>query len=122
LFWLTDKQVLEAKQSIDDCKSQEMAANAKGEAYMLSTSEIEQIKRNDSIVRSSIHPDTGELIPKPMRFTAYLYANVPMNFGFLLSAPTTMNIALWQWINQTYYVGVNYSNRNASSKFTNKDL
>lgn len=57
-----------------------------------------------------------------MRFSAYLYANIPINFGLLLSAPTTMNIALWQWINQTYYVGVNYSNRNASSKFTNQDL
>jgi len=57
-----------------------------------------------------------------MRFSAYLYANIPINFGFLLSAPTTFNIVLWQWINQTYYVGVNYANRNAASKFTNKDL
>jgi hypothetical protein len=122
LFWLSDKQVLEAKNSLDDCKNQEMKANAKGEVYMLTTSEIEKMRRNDSIVRSSIHPDTGKLIPKPMRFSAYLYANIPINFGFLLSAPTTMNIVLWQWINQTYYVGVNYSNRNASSKFTNKDL
>mmetsp|Transcript_16262 Transcript_16262/g.15977 ORF Transcript_16262/g.15977 Transcript_16262/m.15977 type:complete len:235 (-) Transcript_16262:60-764(-) len=89
---------------------------------MLSQEEITNIKKSDSIVRSSVHPDTKEIIPRYMRFSAYLYANIPINFGFLLTAPTTFNIALWQWINQTYYVGVNYANRNAASKFSNQDL
>lgn len=122
LFWVTNNQIKEAQKSLEDYKIQEKSANARGEELLLTTQEIDKIRKNDSIVRSAVHPDTGVVIPRYMRFTAYLYANVPINFGFLLSAPTTFNIVLWQWINQTYYVGVNYSNRNASSKFTTQDL
>ena len=122
LFLKTSSQIMDAKKALDDYKAMEKSAKARNEVLMLPKQEIATIKAHDSLVRSAIHPDTGSIIPKPMMFSAYLYANIPINFGLLLTAPTTFNIALWQWINQTYYVGVNYANRNASSKFTNQDL
>lgn len=122
LFLISKKQVSDAQDLLKRYKCEENEAKKRNEVFMLTKSQIDEIVKADSMVRSSIHPDTGELIPRCMRFTAYLYANIPINFGLLLTAPTTFNIVLWQWINQTYYVGVNYSNRNASSKFTNQDL
>lgn len=122
LFLKTSQQIMDAQKSLQDYKAMEKSAKERGEYLMLSKGDIANIKSYDSLVRSAVHPDTGNIIPRFMRFSAYLYANIPINFGLLLSAPTTFNIVLWQWINQTYYVGVNYANRNASSKFTNQDL
>ena len=114
LFLVTNNQINNAKASLEHYKQQEVKARERGESLLLTQKEISSIKYYDSVVRSSVHPDTGDIIPRYMRFSAYLYANIPINFGLLLSAPTTFNIMLWQWINQTYYVGVNYANRNAS--------
>ena len=122
LFLVSNQKVRDWQEFLKRYKEQERTAKQKNDKLWLTKSEIAQIKKADSIVRSAVHPDTNELIPRYMRFSAYLYANIPINFGLLLSNPTTFNIALWQWINQTYYVGVNYANRNASSKFTNQDL
>lgn len=122
LFLVTKKQISDSQELLSHYKAEESLAKSKNEKFFITQKEFEQIKKADAIVRSAIHPDTGDLIPSYMRFTAYLYANIPINFGMLLTKPTNFNIMLWQWINQTYYVGVNYSNRNASSKFTNQDL
>ena len=122
LFLVSGKTIKKSVDTLAHYKALEQKAKAKGEQLMLSKSQIDDIYYCDSVVRSSVHPDTGHTIPCYMRFTAYVYANVPINFGLLCTAPTNFNIILWQWINQTYYVGVNYANRNASSTFTNKDL
>ena len=122
LFLVSKKQIYDSQDLLKRYKEEENSAKNRNEKFMITKSQVDEIIKADSIVRSAIHPDSGELIPRYMRFTAYLYANIPINFGMLLTAPTTFNIVLWQWINQTYYVGVNYSNRNASSKFTNQDL
>jgi tricarboxylate carrier len=122
LFWVTKNQIKESQDTLKRYKEEEIAAKKRNEPFMITKAEFDTLRKADSVVRSAVHPDTGEIIPNYMRFTAYLYANIPINFGMLLTQPTAFNIALWQWVNQTYYVGVNYSNRNASSKFTNKDL
>ena len=122
LFLVSKQKIYDSQDLLKRYKEEENAAKNRNERYMLTKAQVKEIIKADSIVRSAIHPDSGDLIPRYMRFTAYLYANIPINFGMLLTAPTTFNIVLWQWINQTYYVGVNYSNRNASSKFTNQDL
>lgn len=122
VFLVTNKQIRDSEELLQRYKNQETILASKNEHMYLTPQEIAQIKKADSIVRSAVHPDTKQIIPCYMRFSAYLYANIPINFGLLMTAPTTFNIALWQWINQTYYVGVNYSNRNAASKFTNQDL
>lgn len=48
--------------------------------------------------------------------------NVPILFGMLISSPTVFNTVFWQWFNQSFNAGLNYGNRNASSKYTTKDL
>ena len=35
-----------------------------------------------------IHPDTGEVIPVPFRMSFFVFANVPICVGMLLTAPT----------------------------------
>ena len=76
------------------------------------------MRKAQHIVNSSVHPDTGEFIPRLMRMCGYAPMSIPTLFGFLLSKPTTFNIIFWQWANQTYSAGVNYANRNASSSLT----
>lgn len=36
--------------------------------------------------------------------------------GLLLPNPSMPKLVFWQWINQSYNLGVNYSNRNASNE------
>jgi hypothetical protein len=53
---------------------------------------------------------------------AFVPTNLPIIFGMLMSAPTPVNTAFWQWLNQTYNAGMNYGNRNASSQQTTGDI
>ena len=69
-----------------------------------------------NIVDASIHPDTGKPVPWAMRMCAFVPTNLPIIFGMLMSAPTPANTIFFQWLNQTYNAGMNYGNRNASSK------
>ena len=32
-----------------------------------------------------------------------------------MAPPTVMNTFFWHWLNQTYYAGLNYGNRNATN-------
>jgi len=47
---------------------------------------------------------------------------MPIAFGMLFTAPTPFNTIFFQWLNQTYNASLNYANRNASSKYTTKDI
>jgi hypothetical protein len=53
---------------------------------------------------------------------AFVPTNMPIIFGMLMTPPTPLNMAFWQWINQTYNAGMNFGNRNASSQQTTKDI
>ena len=44
--------------------------------------------------------------------------NTPILFGVLMTKQTTVNILMFQWLNQTYNAGLNYGNRNASSHYS----
>eukprot|EP00347_Sterkiella_histriomuscorum_P001656 403371177 len=57
-----------------------------------------------------------------MRMCAFVPVNVPILFGMILSPPSTVNTIFWQWFNQSFNAGLNYGNRNATSKYTNSDL
>lgn len=56
------------------------------------------------------------------RMSAFLPMNIPILVGMLISPPTMVNTALFQWINQSYMAGLNYQNKNESCTYTNKDL
>jgi tricarboxylate carrier len=81
-----------------------------------------EIREANKICKSIFHPDTGKPIPTIFRMSWYVPASLPIIFGLICTKQTWTNIILWQWINQTYNAGWNFSNRNASASFTNKDL
>ena len=81
-----------------------------------------ELREADKICKSILHPDTGKPIPCIFRMSWFVPANLPLVFGLICTRQTWLNIIFWQWINQTYNAGWNFSNRNASAPFTNKDL
>ena len=40
---------------------------------------------------------------------------MPLSVGLTMAPPTFLNTVVWQWLNQTYYAGLNYGNRNATN-------
>lgn len=66
---------------------------------MLTELEINKLRKLQSIVNASIHPDTQQPVPWVMRMCAFVPTNLPIIFGMLMSAPTPMNTMFWQWLN-----------------------
>jgi len=64
------------------------------------------------------HPDTGDIIPIPMRRAFFLPSNMPIFLGMLLAPQTTAWITAFQVLNNGYSTAMNYMNRNASSSQT----
>uniref|UniRef100_A0A7S3IEW7 Sidoreflexin n=1 Tax=Strombidium inclinatum TaxID=197538 RepID=A0A7S3IEW7_9SPIT len=121
LLYLTPRQtVVDSQKLVADYKIKQEAT---GEPLMLSTTEIEAYKKATRVVASAVHPDTGEIVPRPMRFNGFAYFNVPLisTMLFMKNQTPLFNAAL-QWLNQTYNCGVNYGNRNASSNYTMTDV
>eukprot|EP00511_Aplanochytrium_stocchinoi_P011380 CAMPEP_0204873998 /NCGR_PEP_ID=MMETSP1348-20121228/42145_1 /ASSEMBLY_ACC=CAM_ASM_000700 /TAXON_ID=215587 /ORGANISM="Aplanochytrium stocchinoi, Strain GSBS06" /LENGTH=302 /DNA_ID=CAMNT_0052029601 /DNA_START=171 /DNA_END=1079 /DNA_ORIENTATION=+ len=84
----------------------------------ISTAELWEAKK---LKDSAIHPDTGEIIPKPFRMAGYAAFNGPICVAMMASASTPA-LLFWNWVNQSQNALVNYSNRNASSPTTNEVL
>ena len=66
-----------------------------------------------------IHPDTGKIIPLPLRFAAFVPVNICIVAGMLAPTQTTTTLLFWQWANQSYNVALNHANRNASNELSN---
>jgi peptidyl-tRNA hydrolase len=47
--------------------------------------------------------------------STFIFLQVPLSVGLTMAPPTTFNTVIWQWLNQTYYSGLNYGNRNATN-------
>lgn len=103
-------------------KNAENEAEANGKQVLLSEVEIARLRKMQTIVNASIHPDTNKPVPWVMRMCAFVPTNLPIIFGMLISPPTPVNTMFWQWLNQTYNAGMNYGNRNASSPQTTGDI
>lgn len=69
------------------------------------------------LVQSSVHPDTGDIVPRPFRMSGYVPFNLPILVGLLVPQGMAAT-AFWQWINQTHNALINYSNRNAKTPVT----
>ena len=57
-----------------------------------------------------------------MRICGLAPMNVPILAGMILAPPTAINIALAQWVNQSYNCMVNYANRNRSVEVNKAQL
>jgi len=49
------------------------------------------------IKESSVHPDTGEIIPRPFRMAGYVPFNGPVCVAMMVSA-TTPALLFWNWL------------------------
>jgi hypothetical protein len=47
------------------------------------------------LVDSAVHPDTGAVIPRLFRRSAFVPGNLPIVLGMLLSPATAQSVALW---------------------------
>ena len=63
LFFVNKNQINSAKDTLSHYKELEDKNQKRGENLMLTKEEIAKIKDCDSIVRSAVHPDTGNVIP-----------------------------------------------------------
>lgn len=70
---------------------------------------------------SAVHPDTGEIIPRPFRMAGYVPFNGPVCLAMMI-ATTTPQLLFFNWVNQSQNALVNYYNRNASSPTSNEVL
>jgi sideroflexin-5 len=73
------------------------------------------------IFESAVHPDTGELIPRPFRMSGYVPYNGPICVA-MVASQSTLPLLFWSWANQSQNALVNFYNRNASSPMTNETL
>lgn len=85
----------------------------------LSAEEQERVWSAKYLVDSSIHPDTHDKVPLPFRMSSFVPTNALVTAGLLLPNPSTASIVLWQWVNQSVNVGINYSNANKSTAMSN---
>ena len=114
---VTNKQVLDYN---DELKT--LAKEANGTPQTYTRTQYNDLLYKKRVQLSSIHPDTGELVPWYARTSAFVTTNVPIIAAMSLSAPTPFNTIFWQWFNQTYNACFNYGNRNASSTTTNAQM
>ena len=84
--------------------------------------EFTEFRNKRLILASSTSPDSGAVIPWPMRTCSFVPTNLPIVLGMLSSPPTIAYTVLWQIVNQTYNSGLNFGNRNASSTQTTGEL
>eukprot|EP00736_Rhodelphis_marinus_P000014 Rmarinus@m.25257 len=119
-FQVTDPTLLFVSDSQLDAARELMKKRDAGDLSITN----EQYWNAQKTCEAVLHPDTGEKILLPLRFTAFLPANVAIIYG-LLSPKTNASptlTAVWHVINQTYMMGVNYANRNATSNMTDTQL
>jgi len=74
------------------------------------------------VVEATTLPITKERIFAPFRFSAFALMNIPISAGLLIPSPAIPVAVFWQWINQSYNVAVNYSNRNPSNPLSFKQI
>jgi len=73
------------------------------------------------IYGSAVHPDTGDIIPRPFRMSGFVVFNGPICVAMVAST-STLPLLFWSWVNQSQNALVNFYNRNASSPMTNETL
>jgi hypothetical protein len=125
LLIYTENQIQKSKQILLDYENENIAkegeeANNVKEEEGGNTEAIskEQQQQNNNInnrilwesrriVESAIHPDTGEIIPRPFRMSGYVPCNGPICVSMVASS-STIPLLFWSWINQTQNALVNY--------------
>ena len=73
----------------------------------LSPLESRKLWEAKRIVEGALHPDTGEIIPRPFRMSGYVPYNGPICVSMVAST-STIPLLFWSWANQSQNALVNY--------------
>jgi len=84
--------------------------------------DVERLWKAKQVVETSLHPDTGETIPRIFRVSAFVPANIVICAGMLSPGIGLTGQLFWQWVNQSYNIGLNFANRNASSQVSTPEI
>ncbi|TNV86496.1 hypothetical protein FGO68_gene16303 [Halteria grandinella] len=123
LFFVSEPTILECKEKVEKHRLREEASRQINAPVLLKEKEIEELVYADKVVGSSLHPDTGKIIPFYQRMSGFVIFNVPLVFAVLFTKNQTPAFnATFQGINQTYNASMNYGNRNATSPYTIADM
>ena len=99
----SDARVRQAADTLDRVR--------RGEATGLSDAELWAERK---LKESAVHPDTGDIVPRPFRMAGYVPYGTPIVIALVVPTQSLVLTGLFQWINCSHNAAVNYSNSNKS--------
>uniref|UniRef100_A0A3P9IRW9 Sidoreflexin n=1 Tax=Oryzias latipes TaxID=8090 RepID=A0A3P9IRW9_ORYLA len=109
---LPDSKLDEAKALVESCRAGSVPPG---------TTE-EQLHYAKKLYDSAFHPDTGDRMNLIGRMSFQVPGGMAIT-GFMLQFYRTVPaVVFWQWVNQSFNALVNYTNRNAASPITPKQI
>ena len=99
----TESTIKAAQQTLFEAE-EIMLQNPNGKFSPKESRKLWEAKR---IVDGALHPDTGEVIPRPFRMSGYVPYNGPICVSMVAST-STIPLLFWSWANQSQNALVNY--------------
>uniref|UniRef100_A0A672F463 Sidoreflexin n=1 Tax=Salarias fasciatus TaxID=181472 RepID=A0A672F463_SALFA len=109
---LPDSRLDEAKALVDSCRAGSIPPG---------TTE-EQLHYAKKLYDSAFHPDTGDRMNIIGRMSFQVPGGMAITGCMLQFYRTVPAVVFWQWVNQSFNALVNYTNRNAASPITPKQI
>nr|ACO08906.1 Sideroflexin-2 [Osmerus mordax] len=109
---LPDARLDEAKALVESCRAGSVPPG---------TTE-EQLHYAKKLYDSAFHPDTGERMNLTGRMSFQVPGGMAITGCMLQFYRTVPAVVFWQWVNQSFNALVNYTNRNAASSITSRQI
>ncbi|KAJ3608529.1 hypothetical protein NHX12_025576 [Muraenolepis orangiensis] len=109
---LPDSRLDEAKALVESCRQGSVPPG---------TSE-QQLHFAKKLYDSAFHPDTGDRMNIIGRMSFQVPGGMAITGAMLQFYRTVPAVVFWQWVNQSFNALVNYTNRNAASPITPKQI